>query len=121
VVRASPNDGQDHRGSTSNDQDVTDQIHLLDPGAQVILGSLDIQERPHETESEQAEGKVEKEQPLPLFCERASDERSDGASECPNATDDTGKDASLGEGEHIGNDYDVTVKGRMVSDVYGGN
>lgn len=96
MVRASPNNSQDDSGSTSNDQNVANQIHLLNPGAQVVLGSLDVQEGPDETESEQAERKVDEEQPLPLFREGATDERSDGASECPNATYDPGKDASLG-------------------------
>ena len=96
VMRASPNDSQDDIGSTSDNQNVADQIHLLDPGAQLVLGSLDVQEGPDETESEQAERKVDEEQPLPLFREGATDERSDGASECPNATNDPGKDASLG-------------------------
>ena len=61
VVRASPDNSQNHSGSASNNQNVTDKIHLLDPGSQVVLGGLDIQKRPDETESEQAEGKVDEE------------------------------------------------------------
>jgi hypothetical protein len=55
MMRASPNDSQDDSRCTSDDQNVSNKIHLLDPRAQLVPRSLDVQESPDETESEQAE------------------------------------------------------------------
>ena len=104
VMRATPHDAQDDGRSPSDYQDVTNDIHLFDPRPQVVLGSLDIEEKPDETEREQTEGKIDEEQPLPLLGEGATDEGSDRAGKRPDATNDPREYTSFRQGQHVGDD-----------------
>lgn len=96
MMRSTPDDPQDDRSRTSDDQDVPDDIHLPQPRLQVVRRSLDIQERPDETERKETERKVDEKEPLPFLSEGTSDQGSDGTGERPDATDDPGENASFG-------------------------
>ena len=111
-MRPSPDDPQDDRSRASDDQDVSDNVHLPQPRLQVIRRSFDVQERPDETERKETERKVDEEEPLPFLREGTSNQRADGTGESPDTTDDTGEYASFGQREHVGDDWQSRKKRR---------